>query len=97
MLKCTNCNQGNIILKDEVTYEYHYHIKDDGTVKWNDGEGYTPYLFFNREQKDFKQKIQCDHCNKEYDFNIEKDHDQQMVILKKAIHSNGVLDPEPFA
>lgn len=95
-MKCTICNQGNIILKDEVTYVYHYHIKDDGTIKWNDEEGYTPYLFFNREQKDFKQKVQCDGCNHEYNFKIEKDHDQQMVILKKAIHSNTKVDSNLF-
>jgi len=95
-LKCTSCTQGNIILKDEVTYVYHYHIKDDGSIKWDDEEAYAPYLFFNRDQKDFNQKVQCDNCNKEYDFKIAKDHDQQMIILKKAIHSNNMIDSRPF-
>lgn len=81
---------------DEVTYVYHYHINEDGLIKWNDDQGYTPYLFFNREQKDFKRKVQCDHCKKEYDFEIEKDHDSQMVILKKGIHSNTKVDSHLF-
>lgn len=96
-MKCTNCEKGNLILKDEVTYVYHYQIKDTGAVKSSDEEGYAPYLFFNRDLKDFKQIVQCDHCNKEYDFKIQKDYDQQMVILKKAVHSNGALDAHPFA
>lgn len=91
-MKCEECLEGNLILKDEVTYVYHYHIKEDGTVKWNDEEGYAPYIFFNREQMDFKQIIQCDNCHKCYDFEINKGYDTQMVILKKAIHSNNTKD-----
>ncbi|ABR49318.1 hypothetical protein Amet_3180 [Alkaliphilus metalliredigens QYMF] len=95
-MKCKSCPNGNLILKDQVTYVYHYQIRDDGAIKWNDKEGYTPYLFFNREQQDFRQTVQCDQCTQIYDFKIKKDYDNEMVILKGAIHSQGEIDAQPF-
>lgn len=95
-MKCPECKKGNLILKDVVTYEYLYDIGDDGKLKWNDNEGYTSYLFIDRRQKDFKQFVQCNHCKKIFEHLIERNHDMDMVILKKAIHSNGPVSNDFF-
>ncbi len=95
-MKCPNCEKGNLLLKDEVTYVYLYDLADDGKVKWQDQEGYTSYLFVDREQKDFKQYVQCNNCSEVYDHIVERAHDMDMIILKKAIHSNGPVSNDFF-
>lgn len=95
-MKCPNCSNGNLILKDQVTYEYSYEIGNNGKVKWQDDDGYTSYLFVNREQKDFKQSVVCNKCHQIFDHIIERAHDQDMIILKKAIHSNGPISKDLF-
>ncbi|TCO74569.1 hypothetical protein [Marinisporobacter balticus] len=87
-MKCPECNNGKLILKDIVVYEYLYDIREDGKVKWTNNEGYTSYLFMDRKQKDFKQSVQCNHCQKIFDHIIERNPNMDMVILKKAIHAN---------
>ncbi|AOT69088.1 hypothetical protein [Geosporobacter ferrireducens] len=93
---CPNCTNGKLILKDEVTYVYQYDIQDNGEVKWKDAEGYTSYLFFDREQKDFKQYVQCSKCETIYLHIVESREDMDMIILKKAIHSRGPVSNDFF-
>ncbi|WZL74275.1 hypothetical protein QBE52_05930 [Clostridiaceae bacterium 35-E11] len=95
-MKCPHCKDGKLLLKDVVTYQYVYDIADDGKVKWQDPEGYTSYLFIDREQTDFKQYVQCNECKKVFDHLIESEHDMDMIILKKAVHSNGPVSKDFF-
>ncbi|WP_129599655.1 hypothetical protein [Anaerophilus nitritogenes] len=95
-MKCPTCKSGKLFLKDIVTYEYLYDIKEDGEVKWKDKEGYTSYLFVDRKQKNFKQIVQCNHCHQIFNHKIENNPNKDMIILKKAIHSNGSISNEFF-
>jgi len=90
-MKCPECTTGKLYLKDEATYVYTYDIKDDGRVKWKEDEGYISYLFIDREQKDFNQYVQCSTCKKRFEHIVESSEDMDMIILKKAIHSNGQI------
>ncbi len=93
-MKCPECKSGNLFLKDEATYVYTYDIQEDGKVKWKDDKGYQSYLFLDREQKDFNQYVQCNNCSQIFEHIVEKEHDMDMVILKKAINSNGEISNE---
>ncbi|MEW9121067.1 MAG: hypothetical protein AB2421_00055 [Thermotaleaceae bacterium] len=95
-MQCPKCITGKLILKDEVTYVYLYEIRDNGEIKWKDEEGYTSYLFFDREQKDFNQYVQCSQCDARFEHIVESKEDMDMIILKKAIHSNGPISNDLF-
>ncbi|MFZ5969148.1 MAG: hypothetical protein ACOYVK_18485 [Bacillota bacterium] len=95
-MNCPSCKNGKLYLKDEVSYVYTYDIQDDGYIQWDEKGDYTSYLFIDREQKDFQQYVQCSHCRSRFQHIIERKHDMDMVILKKAIHSNGPISNEFF-
>ena len=79
-MECPNC-KGKILLKDEATYIYSYEIGEEK-------DGITPYLFYNREQKDFHQYLQCETCKRIYDFNSKEDPKIDFTILQKAVRSD---------
>lgn len=91
MMKCPECSKGKLFLKDAATYVYTYDIQEDGKIKWRDDNGYQSYLFIDREQKDFKQYVQCDSCGQIFNHMVESTEDMDMVILKKAVHSQGEI------
>ena len=88
-MRCPQCENGELFLKDEATYVYTYAIQEDGKVTWKDDDRYISYLFIDREQKNFNQIVQCNTCSKKFEYLIESSEDMDMVILKKSIHSNG--------
>lgn len=96
MMNCPSCKEGELFLKDESTYVYTYRMDEDGWVKWKDQDGYTSYLFVDREQKDFNQYVECSHCKKIFEHSIDSSEHGDMIILKKAIHSNGPISNDFF-
>ena len=93
-MHCPKCTHGKLYLKDEATYVYTYDIQTDGQVKWKNDEGYLSYLFIDREQKDFRQYVQCNACKEIYHHDVENKQDMEMIILKKAVHYNGEISNE---
>lgn len=58
---CPVCNDDNLILKYEATYEYSYII-DSNAPGLNNTQELLPYMYDTREQKDAKQYIHCGTC-----------------------------------
>lgn len=94
-MKCPKC-KGELLLKDEVTYIYSYKIDDRGKILWEDEDGYTSYFFVNREQKDFQQYAQCMDCLEKFDVHLQKNDNDEMVILRGAIKTLGEVSKHPF-
>jgi DNA-directed RNA polymerase subunit RPC12/RpoP len=89
---CPSCNNSQLLLKYEVSYEYSYAIDANAPGECNRSE-FLPYLYDNREQKESHQYIQCQTCGAKFPCCF--DHWDQGIsaeALQKAINSTSKKD-----
>lgn len=93
-ITCPYCHNSHFTAKYEATYVYSYHIDTSSMASSNSDDIPAPFLFDNREQKDFKQYIECDQCKTKYPCEFSLDTDKiNYTILQKAIrasHTNNI-------
>ncbi len=88
-IMCPHCHHAQFTAKYEATYVYSYNIDTSNTSQSNSDDTPAPFLFDNREQKDFKQYIECNYCHAKYPCTFSLDSDQvNFTILQKAIRAN---------
>lgn len=95
MLTCPKCQNKELIIRREVSYVYSYKIDTDESIESKLQE--YPYLFYNREILDSKDYIQCSKCGAQFPFSFgDNPKESKMTILKKAIRSDRVKNPQFF-
>ncbi|QUH27063.1 hypothetical protein [Serpentinicella alkaliphila] len=95
-IACPKCLSKKFSVKYESTYVYSYKIEPPNSTEPKDENGLS-FLFDNREQKGFKQYIECLECKTQYPCQFTMDSKNiDFTILSKAIRSNYVEKPEFF-
>ncbi len=92
---CPHCHHCDFTAKYEATYVYSYHLDTTNNTSSHSDDTSAPFLFDNREQKGYKQYIECNYCKAQYpcEFTLDSDH-VDFTILKKAIRSSHTDDVE---
>ena len=86
-LFCPNCNNNQLLLKYEVTYEYSYVLDANAPGECNSSE-FLPYLYDSREQKSSHQYIQCTSCGSTFPCYFEEWRQDSDIYLQKAMGSS---------
>ncbi len=67
--QCPICNGNELTLRYEASYVYSYVIDNDAPGTKNTEE-FLSFLYDNREQKDTRTYVECNHCKTQYPYHL---------------------------